>query len=240
MLSTLILGAASVLTAVVPPTHAPRANLDCSVSYGCEVVVDGERAHDVSITSTRIIARQVSNGDDGTPIRVQLLPMGAFDSSPDGAMVPTTGKLTIVTESGREFVVIVDATELPQMKRVWFSNARPAAQSVPVVAPAERASGESAPLDPAKISWGWRSDGEVHCATAFSVGLQLWCLLPRSISEIPSVYFDDGRLKEPPQNERIVAQRYLVIDNGANHSSILLEFGGGRPSSGHIVRTSEP
>ena len=238
MLHGLILAVATIATSVIPASHAPQANLACSTAYGCEVVVDGARLQDVKMWTNRILARIVGNGDDGSPSRIQLMPASAFATQPDGSMLPVSGKLTIVTTDGREYVVIVDAVDMPRMNRLWFASASNPHPVIPVVMAAPNQSGETAPLDPSKMDFGWTSQGDVRCDTVFSVGMQIWCKLPHDLTNVPSVYFDDGRLKIPA-NARVVAEYYLVIENGATQRSILLEIGGGNPRSGHIVRGRE-
>ena len=238
MFHGIILAAATIATSVIPASHAPQGNLACSTAYGCEVDVDGARLQDVKMWTDRILARVVGSGDDGTPSRIQLMPVSAFTTQPDGSMLPVSGKLTIVTTDGREFVVIVDAVDMPRMNRLWFASPTNPHPAIPVVMPTATQSGETAPLDPSKMDFGWTSEGGVRCDTVFSVGVQLWCKLPQDLASVPSVYFDDGRLKIPA-NARVVEEYYLVIENGATQRSILLEIGGGNPRSGHIVRGRE-
>ena len=238
MVHALILAAATMSTTVIPPTRPTQANIACSTTYGCEVALDCVRLRDVKMWTNQIIARTVGDGDDGTPARIQMIPAAAFTTQPDGTMVPVSGKLTVVGMDGREFTVIVDAVDMPRVNRLWFgcpSDPHPVEVS-PITAQTQ--SGETAPLNPSQMDFGWASNGDIRCDTVFSVGMQLWCKLPHDLADIPSVYFDDGRLKVPA-NARVVAQYYLVIENGALHPSILLELGGGRPRSGHIVRSRE-
>lgn len=238
MFPGLLLAAATMTTTVIPPTRPTQANLACSTTYGCEVALDCARLKDVKMWTDRIVARTVGDGDDGTAARIQMIPAAAFTTQPDGTMVPVSGKLTVVTMDGREFTVVVDAVDMPRVNRLWFgcpSDPHPA-MTVPLQAAAP--SGETSALDPSKMDFGWSSNGDIRCDTVFSVGMQLWCKLPHDLADIPSVYFDDGRLKVPA-NARVVAQYYLVIENGALHPSILLEAGGGNPRSGHINRSRE-
>jgi hypothetical protein len=249
MLSAVILAAATFSTTVVPSHKAPMANLPCSTAYGCEVVVECDPLKDVSLTNARIVARTVGTGDDGLPARVQLLPTSAFMQDANSIMQPVSAKLSIVTMSGRELDVVVDAVDIPVVNRLVFgcANQEPSIVHVAMtrsggevdgVGGGDQPNGETTPLDPTKMDFGWTSTGSIRCVTAFSVGLQLWCKMPSTTVDIPSVYFDDGKLKIPA-NARVVGGSYLVIENGGAQRSILLEIGGGDPRSGHIVRSAQ-
>lgn len=246
LLSSLV-AVGNVDTRVVPANAPTRGSVLCSLAYGCEIDLPaGEKLRDVRMIGEGMVAQVVASGDTSTANMgavIEVLPTSEFSTAADGAMQPVTGRVVILT-TRREYNVIVDASETQSVNRLVFTGRQNHGVVIPMppptraVDPPTRAAGEALPIDPSQMDFGWRMEGDasMRCVTVFSTRGQIWCKMPVTLDDVPSAYYDDGKLKAP-LNARVVAQHYLVVDSV--HSPILLEIGGGHPRELRIIRGRE-
>ena len=214
----------AIITTTVPAEQG-HAVLACSATLGCAVTLPaGERITNVTVGDERYAVRVQSDGTSALG-RVLVYPMrtGASETRLD------------VLGSDRAYVVIVEPVA-SSSTRVLAFTARPPLppRFIPAVAPTPGVD-ESAALEPQNIaySWRYRGDPQIACQGVFEYRRSaVWCKLPPSLLQAPSVYALVGR-EYRPVDSRIVDRSYLVIEstdgpfeidaltNGAQHRGTL-------------------